>query len=163
MLKPCGLFHTPESATALQDYIDALPGGDVKVMANTIFGMTWNLCAELTKGAVHKDAAFMLQYLARGIDYLLTHAGADDSFFNEWLNDSGDLERTYWIQDVAIELEKALPELVNCAWSDVCYAVVEHDLAKFIVDAFVDEAARPAISEVVELFKKKVESLNAKR
>jgi hypothetical protein len=47
ILKPMGLFATPESTKALEEYIERLNGPE-KAMAYVIMGMTWNLCAKLT-------------------------------------------------------------------------------------------------------------------
>jgi hypothetical protein len=42
-----GLFHEPETAQEIVDWIERLPGSD-RPYAMTVFGMTWNLCAKLT-------------------------------------------------------------------------------------------------------------------
>lgn len=44
------LFATPDDMTALQEYISRFSGAE-RVVAITVMGMTWNLCAELTKEA----------------------------------------------------------------------------------------------------------------
>lgn len=46
-LQPMGLFHEPETAQEIVDWIERLPGSD-RPYAMTVFGMTWNLCAKLT-------------------------------------------------------------------------------------------------------------------
>lgn len=47
-LKKQGLFATPDSTEALQEYVNKFNGSE-RVIAMTLLGMTWNLCAELTK------------------------------------------------------------------------------------------------------------------
>ena len=42
-----GLFATPDSVDALQEYIERFSGSE-KIVAAVVMGMTWNLCAELT-------------------------------------------------------------------------------------------------------------------
>lgn len=46
-LSKMGLFATPDSVDALQEYIERF-NADEKVVAYTIMGLTWNLCSELT-------------------------------------------------------------------------------------------------------------------
>ena len=47
-LKKMDLFHTPDSVETLMKYVEALNSSE-RVVAVTVMGMTWNLCAELTK------------------------------------------------------------------------------------------------------------------
>ena len=47
MLQPSNLFDTPETVEDMQKRLEALPKAD-RVLAWTIFGLTWNLCAKLT-------------------------------------------------------------------------------------------------------------------
>lgn len=42
------LFATPDSIEALQSYVYSMSASE-RMVALTIMGMTWNLCAELTK------------------------------------------------------------------------------------------------------------------
>jgi hypothetical protein len=42
------LFATPKSTEALMEYIHRFSGSE-RIVAMTLMGMTWNLCAELTK------------------------------------------------------------------------------------------------------------------
>lgn len=46
-LGKCDLFHTPKNHEELTNYIKNFTGGE-GVVANTVYGMTWNLCADLT-------------------------------------------------------------------------------------------------------------------
>lgn len=46
-IKPNGLFHTPESQEALQEWIERLSSSE-KTLAYIVMGMTWNLAAKLT-------------------------------------------------------------------------------------------------------------------
>lgn len=48
-LKKMDLFATPDDVDALTTYIHNLNGSE-RMVALTVMGMTWNLCAELTKG-----------------------------------------------------------------------------------------------------------------
>ena len=48
-LKPAGLFHTPKSMDELMKWCEQLNGSE-RVVAMTVMGMTWNLCAELVNG-----------------------------------------------------------------------------------------------------------------
>jgi hypothetical protein len=48
-LKPNGMFHTPDSADALWDWLARLPAADgVRVAAITAAMMAWNLAAKLS-------------------------------------------------------------------------------------------------------------------
>jgi|LakMenEpi03Aug12_release.lakeMendotaPanAssembly.Ray.scaffolds.fasta_scaffold6392277_1 hypothetical protein len=46
-LEKNGMFYTPKSIDELLKYIEKFSGSE-RVVAMTIFGMTWNLCADLT-------------------------------------------------------------------------------------------------------------------
>lgn len=46
-LTPMGLFATPESVSDLEQYVTSIPNGGERVIAVTVMGMTWNLCAKL--------------------------------------------------------------------------------------------------------------------
>ncbi len=52
-LKKMGLFNTPESVEALTKYVTSIPNPEERVVAVTVMGMTWNLCAELTDTAIY--------------------------------------------------------------------------------------------------------------
>ena len=52
-LDTMGLFATPESADTLMKYIEQFSGAE-KVLALTVMGMTWNLCAKLTNDEQEK-------------------------------------------------------------------------------------------------------------
>ena len=43
------LFSTPENIQALEAYIASFSDPGERIVATTVMGMTWNLCAELTK------------------------------------------------------------------------------------------------------------------
>lgn len=47
-LKPLALFYTPSSIEELEHYISRFSGSEACI-AVTVMGMTWNLCAKLTK------------------------------------------------------------------------------------------------------------------
>ena len=44
------LFATPDDVEALMKYVTTIPNDGERTIAITVMGMTWNLCAELTKG-----------------------------------------------------------------------------------------------------------------
>lgn len=50
VLEPMGLFATPASVEALEHYVSQFSGSEA-VVAMTVMGMTWNLCAKLVNGA----------------------------------------------------------------------------------------------------------------
>lgn len=52
--KKSGFFATPESMEALQDYVAMFKGSE-GVIANTIMGMTWNLCAEIVQKRLERS------------------------------------------------------------------------------------------------------------
>lgn len=158
MLKNMGFFWTPKTAAELQEYVAKLPMGETRALANAIMGFTWNLCAELTKDAIHQDAAFMLQYLARGVDYRVEGHEAYVGEFNEWLTGDGDLERSEWLQKLAVEMQKALPEdLLDVSWGELNSVVIEREIADEIVGPFVKgETTPPAQSELVKEFKRRI-------
>jgi hypothetical protein len=47
------LFATPESPECLLEYASRFSGSE-KIVAMTLMGMTWNLCAEITKDSEKK-------------------------------------------------------------------------------------------------------------
>jgi hypothetical protein len=47
-LKKMDMFATPDSIKALEAYVTRFTGGE-RSAAIVVMGMTWNLCAELTK------------------------------------------------------------------------------------------------------------------
>lgn len=159
LLKPIGLFNTPKSREALQNYIDLLTGNE-KFVANVIMGNTWNLCAKLTKGAnppgasVLRDAAQLAMYLDRGIEKRL---GKKNALFNEWFCDAGDLERTQKIMDIAEQLQEVIPDDCEVPWPTICYTVIEEDLAGHIHDQFMADDGSSDSADVVIEFKKLME------
>ncbi len=49
-LKKMGMFATPDDVKALEHYVTkTISNPSERVVAITVMGMTWNLCAELTK------------------------------------------------------------------------------------------------------------------
>lgn len=52
-LEKNNMFYTPKSVEELMDYCERFCGSE-RVVAMTILGMTWNLCADITN--VDKDA-----------------------------------------------------------------------------------------------------------
>lgn len=48
------LFATPESSESLLEYANRFSGSE-KIVAMTMLGLTWNLCAELTKDSEKPD------------------------------------------------------------------------------------------------------------
>jgi hypothetical protein len=52
-LEKNNMFYTPKSVEELMDYCERFCGSE-RVVAMTILGMTWNLCADITN--VEKDA-----------------------------------------------------------------------------------------------------------
>lgn len=132
MLKPIGLFATPDCVKDLQDYVSKFKGPDA-ILANTIMGMAWNLCAKLTKNAVKSGVAQMAMYLDKGLEHKVGKKSAE---FNEWLCGAGDLERTIEILELCEELERVMPEEIEFPWSTLCYVVLEDELAEFIYAAF---------------------------
>lgn len=146
LLKPIGFFNTPESTEDLQNYIDLLTGNE-KFVANVIMGKTWNLCAELTKQPespepkISMNTAQMAMYLDRGIEAEFRNDKTDDDGeFNEWLCDSGDLERTWAVMELCEELAKVMPEELEFPWSTLCYIVLEERLAEFIFQRYKSKA-----------------------
>jgi hypothetical protein len=53
-LQKQGLFATPKSTEALMEYVNLFNGSE-RTVAMTLLGMTWNLCAELTKEDEDKE------------------------------------------------------------------------------------------------------------
>lgn len=49
-LKKMDLFRTPDDVEELMRYVEKFNGGE-RQAALVVMGMTWNLCAELTKEA----------------------------------------------------------------------------------------------------------------
>lgn len=43
------LFATPDDTEALMKYVTSIPNDSERAIAITVMGMTWNLCAKLTK------------------------------------------------------------------------------------------------------------------
>lgn len=46
-LQKMPLFNTPDSVEALQEYIASLTNADERIVAITVMGLTWNICAEI--------------------------------------------------------------------------------------------------------------------
>lgn len=49
MLKPIGMFATPESSESLTEYCNSFGTAAERQVALTVMGMTWNLCAKLVQ------------------------------------------------------------------------------------------------------------------
>ncbi len=58
MLKPIGMFATPESTESLTEYCTSFGTVAERQVALTVMGMTWNLCAKLVNESqpVSEDA-----------------------------------------------------------------------------------------------------------
>lgn len=54
-IQPVGLFATPESMTALEDYIMRLNGAE-RVVAMTAAMMAWNLASKVVDQAIEKES-----------------------------------------------------------------------------------------------------------
>ncbi len=55
MIEPMPIFNTPESQKDLLAYCESFPAGPQRVAVLTVMGMTWNLCAKLTKIPVESN------------------------------------------------------------------------------------------------------------
>jgi len=55
ILRPVGLFATPDDMQALEDYLSLFHGSEA-IVANTCAWMSWNLAAKLTSPKPEPDA-----------------------------------------------------------------------------------------------------------
>jgi hypothetical protein len=145
-LQPSGMFATPESMPALQDYLSKFNGGEA-LAANVALGMTWNFCAKVTKNMVHEHAAQLAIYLDSGLRSFLMDD--EEGEFNEWFNGSGDVERTNKTVEIASHLLAMIPEDCDVPWSTTCYILVGEHLPMAIIERY----RRGYISDGQEILK----------
>jgi hypothetical protein len=136
MLKKIGLFATPDSTKSLEDYCLNFSNSQERLVATTVMGMTWNLCAKLTDNAIDMNAAQLAMYLDRGLE--LTVSPLKRADFNLWMCKAGDIEKTQALLNLAAKLDDValLGDDSPIDWITVCYEIVENNLAISIAEMF---------------------------